>query len=154
MGGGGEEDEHLPLFETKAMKGRLVYRVFSVTIFVGICLILAYRLLHILRGGERRWGWILMFASELWFGFYWFITQFPRWNPIFRNTFRHRLSLRNCIKQWRTRSKLQPSWDTLGTPNCLPTLCYLILPPLYHRKGIALFPKVSLSLSLSLYIYI
>ncbi|KAF6176802.1 hypothetical protein GIB67_014176 [Kingdonia uniflora] len=33
MGGGGEEDEHLPLFETKAMKGRLVYRVFSVTIY-------------------------------------------------------------------------------------------------------------------------
>ncbi|KAF6176799.1 hypothetical protein GIB67_014173 [Kingdonia uniflora] len=31
----------------------------------------------------------------------------------------------------------------LWAPNCLPTLCYLILPPLYLLKGIALFPKIT-----------
>nr|POE82393.1 cellulose synthase-like protein e6 [Quercus suber] len=35
-----------------------------------------------------------LFFSELWFCFYWFVTAVVRWNPIYRNTFKDRLSHR------------------------------------------------------------
>ena len=83
-----------PLFETKAAKGRVVYRVFAASIFVGICLIWSYRVKFV--GGGGRWGWLGLFAAEIWFGFYWVITQAPRWNPIRRRTFKHKLSQRSA----------------------------------------------------------
>ncbi|KAG6592103.1 Cellulose synthase-like protein E6, partial [Cucurbita argyrosperma subsp. sororia] len=83
-----------PLFETKAAKGRVLYRVFAASIFVGICLIWSYRVKFVAEGGGR-WGWLGLFAAEIWFGFYWVITQAPRWNPIRRRTFKHKLSQRH-----------------------------------------------------------
>ncbi|XP_023535776.1 cellulose synthase-like protein E1 [Cucurbita pepo subsp. pepo] len=83
-----------PLFETKAAKGRVAYRVFAASIFVGICLIWSYRVKFV-GGGGGRWGWLGLFAAEIWFGFYWVITQAPRWNPIRRRTFKHKLSQRH-----------------------------------------------------------
>ncbi|KAM3701221.1 hypothetical protein ACJW31_05G155400 [Castanea mollissima] len=53
------------------------------------------RLSHIPAIGEPgRWAWIGLFCSELWFCFYWFVTTVVRWNPIYRNTFKDRLSHR------------------------------------------------------------
>ncbi|KAK4588671.1 hypothetical protein RGQ29_019614 [Quercus rubra] len=89
------KDDNLPLFETKLAKGRILFQFYSLLIFVGTCFIFAYRLSHIPAKGEPgRWAWIGLFFSELWFCFYWFVTTVVRWNPIYRNTFKDRLSHR------------------------------------------------------------
>nr|POE82386.1 cellulose synthase-like protein e1 [Quercus suber] len=89
------KDDNLPLFETKSAKGRILFQIYSLLIFVGTCFIFAYRLSHIPAKGEPgRWAWMGLFFSELWFCFYWFLTTVVRWNPIYRNTFKDRLSHR------------------------------------------------------------
>ncbi|KAM4101590.1 hypothetical protein ACB094_05G154900 [Castanea mollissima] len=89
------KDDNLPLFETKSAKGRILFQIYSLLIFVGTCFIFAYRLSHIPAKGEPgRWAWMGLFFSELWFCFYWFDTTVVRWNPIYRNTFKDRLSHR------------------------------------------------------------
>ncbi|PIA50630.1 hypothetical protein AQUCO_01200082v1, partial [Aquilegia coerulea] len=94
--GNGSEGEGalLPLFETKAAKFKNAYRLFSISMFIGICLIWVYRITHIPFNVEEKWVWMLLFLSELWFGFYWLLTKSARWNHIYRFTFRDRLSLR------------------------------------------------------------
>ncbi|KAL4618579.1 hypothetical protein ACB092_06G020900 [Castanea dentata] len=88
-------DEYLPLFETRRAKGRVQYRLLVVSVFVGICLIWIHRVSHIPRKGEDgRWGWIGLLGAELWFGLYWLLTQAHRWNPVYRSTFKDRLSQR------------------------------------------------------------
>ncbi|XAR56805.1 Cellulose synthase (UDP-forming) [Bertholletia excelsa] len=95
MGRGGYDEEGIPLFETRVAKGRVAYRSFAVTVFLGICLIWSYRLIHIPAAEvEGRWAWIGMFVAELWFGFYWIITQAVRWNPTYRYPFKDRLMSR------------------------------------------------------------
>ncbi|MCL7034145.1 hypothetical protein MKW94_000957 [Papaver nudicaule] len=93
-----EEEYDLPLFETKESKGRLAYRLFSVSIFISICLILVHRVTGFADGGEfgetRRWCWIGLFGCETWFTLYWLFTQAVRWNVVYRQTFKHRLSVR------------------------------------------------------------
>ncbi|KAA8527078.1 hypothetical protein F0562_008693 [Nyssa sinensis] len=92
---GAGEDEGLPLFETKVARGRVAYKIFASTVFVGICLIWLYRVTNIPRAEEQgRSAWIGMFMAELWFCFYWIITQSVRWNVIYRCTFKDRLSRR------------------------------------------------------------
>ena len=94
--GGGEDEAVQPLFATKQLKGRVAYRCFASTIFVGICLILVYRLKYIPSAEEHgRWAWIGLFMAELWFGFYWIITQSVRWNVIHRVPFKDRLLQRS-----------------------------------------------------------
>ncbi|KAL4628057.1 hypothetical protein ACB092_05G209800 [Castanea dentata] len=89
------KDDNLPLFETKSAKGRILFQIYSLLIFVGTCFIFAYRLSHIPAKGEPgRWAWMGLFFSELWFCFYWFVTTVVRWNPIYRNSFKDRLSHR------------------------------------------------------------
>ncbi|KAL4628046.1 hypothetical protein ACB092_05G209500 [Castanea dentata] len=89
------KDENLPLFATKLAKGRILFQFYSLLIFVGICFIFVYRLSHIPAKKEPgRWAWMGLFFSELWFSFYWFVTTVVRWNPIYRNTFKDRLSHR------------------------------------------------------------
>ena len=76
MGGYGAEGSKpmQPLFETKQVKGRVASKVLASTIFLGICLILVYRLKHIPSAEEHdRWAWIGLFMVELWFGFYWIL---------------------------------------------------------------------------------
>uniref|UniRef100_A0A5B7BN89 Putative cellulose synthase-like protein E6 n=1 Tax=Davidia involucrata TaxID=16924 RepID=A0A5B7BN89_DAVIN len=87
---------YLPLFETKAVKGRVLHKLYAVSVFVGICLICVYRATHVPPQGEinGRWAWIGLFMAELWFSFYWILTQFSRWNPVYRYTFKDRLSQR------------------------------------------------------------
>ncbi|OMP04209.1 Cellulose synthase [Corchorus olitorius] len=86
---------YFPLFETKKAKGIALYRVFAASVFVGICGIWAYRVSNLPRNGEDgRWVWIGLFAAEIWLGFYWLLTQALRWNPIYRHTFKDRLSRR------------------------------------------------------------
>lgn len=85
-----------PLFESKRGKSWIFHRVFASCVFVGIVLVWAYRAAHIPRTGEKgiRWAWVVMFGAEIWFGFYWVVTQAVRWNPIYRCTFKERLSQR------------------------------------------------------------
>ncbi|KAL9680466.1 hypothetical protein QQ045_018345 [Rhodiola kirilowii] len=85
----------LPLFKTQKANGRLIYRFFAGSIFVCICAIWTYRVRNLPGFGEDGiWTWIGMFLAELWFGFYWILTQAARWNPIFRYPFKERLSQR------------------------------------------------------------
>ncbi|KAK4588667.1 hypothetical protein RGQ29_019611 [Quercus rubra] len=89
------DNNGLPLFVTKSAKGRILFQLYAILIFVGVCLIFLYRLSHIPKREEAgRWAWIGLFLSELWFSFYWFLTTFVRLNPIYRYTFKDRLSLR------------------------------------------------------------
>jgi hypothetical protein len=89
------KNEYLPLFETRASRGRLLFKLYVLTIFVAICIILVYRVSYLpVEGAVEIWSWIGMFFAELWFSFYWFITQLVRWNPIYRYTFKDRLSQR------------------------------------------------------------
>uniref|UniRef100_A0A2C9VFY1 Cellulose synthase-like protein E1 n=1 Tax=Manihot esculenta TaxID=3983 RepID=A0A2C9VFY1_MANES len=88
-------DKYMPLFETKRAKGRVLYRLFAGTLFTGICFIWAYRVGNIPKQGEDgRWVWIGLLGAELWFGFYWVLTQALRWNRVYRCIFKDRLSQR------------------------------------------------------------
>lgn len=87
--------ENGPLFETRRANGRVLYRLFAASVFVGICLILGYRVSQLPNDQEHgKWFWFGMFAAELWFGFYWVLTQAMRWNVVYRVTFKDRLSQR------------------------------------------------------------
>lgn len=95
-----EREQYIPLFETKEAKAWLFYRLFSVTVFLAVCFIWVYRITNLPKNGEDgRWVWIGLLAAELWFGLYWLITQALRWNPVFRSTFKDRLS-------WRYKEEL------------------------------------------------
>ncbi|KAI9115532.1 hypothetical protein K1719_013201 [Acacia pycnantha] len=101
-----------PLFETRrATSGWLIiYRFFSLSLFLGIFSISLYRFSYLLNivvihGGkeeeeDNEYGksWVIfsvgLLGAELFFGLYWVFTQALRWNPVFRQTFKHRLSQR------------------------------------------------------------
>ncbi|KAK8623038.1 hypothetical protein V6N13_117933 [Hibiscus sabdariffa] len=86
---------YLPLFETRTAKGRTLYGVFAASIFMAVCLIWPYRVSHAPSQGEYgKLVWLGLLAAELWFGFYWFLPQAHRWNLVFRQTFKDRLSRR------------------------------------------------------------
>ncbi|XP_041025126.1 cellulose synthase-like protein E6 isoform X2 [Juglans microcarpa x Juglans regia] len=90
-----EKNSHLPLYATKSAKARIPFQLFALLLFVGVCFIFVYRVSNIPSEEEAgRWAWIGLFLSELWFCLYWFITVIVRWNPIYRCTFKDRLSLR------------------------------------------------------------
>ncbi|URE27905.1 Cellulose synthase-like [Musa troglodytarum] len=81
------------LFGTERAKGRTAYKLFASSMLVSICLVLFFRATNIPgRGEQGRWAWVGMLAAELWFTVYWIITQSVRWNPIYRRTFKERLS--------------------------------------------------------------
>jgi hypothetical protein len=82
------------LFATEKLGGRAVYRFHAVTVFLGICLVLYYRATHVPPGAGRA-AWLGLLAAELWFAFYWVITQSVRWAPIRRRTFKDRLAARS-----------------------------------------------------------
>ncbi|XP_054818246.1 cellulose synthase-like protein E1 [Prosopis cineraria] len=98
----GDYQSYVALFETERPKGKLfIYRLFSVYLFAGIFSIWVYRFSHLFikqedGGGDKssRLVWLALFAAELWFGFYWLLTQAFRWNPVFRRPFNDRLSQR------------------------------------------------------------
>ena len=86
------------LFATEKLGGsRSLYRFHAVTVFAGICLVLGYRATHVPAAGAGRAAWLGMLAAELWFGFYWVITQSVRWCPIRRRTFKDRLAARSVL---------------------------------------------------------
>ncbi|PQQ05397.1 hypothetical protein Pyn_12450 [Prunus yedoensis var. nudiflora] len=53
-------------------------------------------------GADGRFGWIGLLGAEIWFAFYWLLTQASRWNPVYRHTFKDRLSQRyeNELPGW------------------------------------------------------
>ncbi|KAJ1290096.1 hypothetical protein BS78_02G216400 [Paspalum vaginatum] len=86
--------EKTRLFATDKFGGRALYRLQAATVFVGICMVLCYRATHVPAAGSGRAAWLGMLAAELWFSFYWVITQSARWCPIRRRTFKDRLAAR------------------------------------------------------------
>ncbi|KAJ8770304.1 hypothetical protein K2173_013258 [Erythroxylum novogranatense] len=84
----------LPLFETKSSRRRLLFKFYLASVLVAVCLIWVYRISYLPEGLLQRWAWIGLFIAEVWFSFYWFVTQLVRWNPVYRFTFRDRLSQR------------------------------------------------------------
>ncbi|KHG12106.1 Cellulose synthase-like protein E6 [Gossypium arboreum] len=87
--------EYVPLFETRKVKGRILFRCIAASILLGICFIIMYRIRYFPVGGKaERWTWIGLFLSELWFSFYWLLTTVCRWNAVIRIPFIHRLSQR------------------------------------------------------------
>ncbi|CAN6224823.1 unnamed protein product [Urochloa humidicola] len=80
------------LFATEKVGGRALYKLHAITVLVGICLVLCYRVTHVPEAG--RAAWLGMLAAELWFGFYWVVTQSVRWCPIRRHAFKDRLAAR------------------------------------------------------------
>ncbi|KMT12991.1 hypothetical protein BVRB_4g090680 [Beta vulgaris subsp. vulgaris] len=95
-----EKVGYVPLFETKQFNGRLLYRLFAVSIFMAIFMVWVYRVTQMPEKGEEgRWAWIGLFGAELWFSLYWFLTQVLRWNLVYRHTFKDRLSIRyeDCL---------------------------------------------------------
>ncbi|KAL7592944.1 hypothetical protein Lser_V15G31936 [Lactuca serriola] len=88
-------DEHIPLFETKQAKGRTLFKLYTASMSMAICLICVYRATHTPEKGKTgRYLWIGLFMAELWFTFYWLITQLVRWNPVTHQTFKDQLSLK------------------------------------------------------------
>ncbi|XP_010252795.1 PREDICTED: cellulose synthase-like protein E6 [Nelumbo nucifera] len=84
-----------PLFETKQEKSRPAYRLYLLSMIAGIFLVFVYRASHVPGEGEDgRWAWIGLFGAELWFSVYWVFTQSRRWNRVYRQTFKDRLSQR------------------------------------------------------------
>ncbi|KAB2049523.1 hypothetical protein ES319_A13G182000v1 [Gossypium barbadense] len=83
---------YLPLFETKPAGGLVFFRSYAASIFIGICFICFHRVSYF--PVTERWVWVGMFVAELWFSFYFFITVIVKWNPVFRSTFKDRLSSR------------------------------------------------------------
>ncbi|XP_042520565.1 cellulose synthase-like protein E6 [Macadamia integrifolia] len=100
---GTAKNESLPLFETNEGKGRVACRLFAVSMVVAICMVVVYRVGHAPSGGgeggaQGRWVWIGMFVAELWLSLSWLLHQSLRWNPIYRKTFKDRLSHRYEIE--------------------------------------------------------
>ncbi|MBA0844064.1 hypothetical protein Goarm_001191, partial [Gossypium armourianum] len=83
---------YLPLFETRPARGLVFFRSYAASIFIGICFICFHRVSYF--PVTERWVWVGMFVAELWFSFYFFITVIVKWNPVFRSTFKDRLSSR------------------------------------------------------------
>ncbi|KAI3939309.1 hypothetical protein MKW98_022177 [Papaver atlanticum] len=99
-----KDDAFPKLFETKKpTKVQLVIRwLFSISVLISICLVWFYRFKYVPTSvaevddhklGTRRWIWIGLFAAEIWFGFYWIVSQPLRLNQVFRHTSRDRLLL-------------------------------------------------------------
>ncbi|WOK92030.1 cellulose synthase-like protein E6 [Canna indica] len=87
------ERGHERLFATARAKGRAAYKLLASSMFVSICLVLFYRASNIPGEGEEgTWAWMGMLAAEIWFSFYWIFTQSVRWSPVYRSTFKERLS--------------------------------------------------------------
>lgn len=84
--------QYVPLFETKKVRGSFIYKLYATSVFVGIVLVCLYRTTCFHQHGGPVW--IGMFAAEIWFGFYWLLTQAHRWNRVYRRTFKDRLSRR------------------------------------------------------------
>ncbi|KAK9734961.1 hypothetical protein RND81_04G174100 [Saponaria officinalis] len=85
-----------PLFETKQAKGRFIHRITVISLFIAICFVWIYRLTQVpvSYGVMGRLGWMTVFLAEIWFGFYWILTQVLRWNCVYRYTFNDRLRSR------------------------------------------------------------
>ncbi|CAN6448367.1 unnamed protein product [Victoria cruziana] len=73
-----------------------MHKLFIASNLGGIVGILYYRATNIPHDGLSLMllVWAAMSLSEIWFGLYWLLTQSSRWQPIYRSTFKDRLSNR------------------------------------------------------------
>lgn len=98
MGKGHGDADHAPLFETRGPKviARVVYWVYATSVTAAIFGTWIYRVTQLPSAEEslKRWAWVGLFMAELWYSFYWLATQSVRWNPVYRFTFKDKLSQR------------------------------------------------------------
>ncbi|XP_058112667.1 cellulose synthase-like protein E6 [Magnolia sinica] len=87
------KEGYAPLFETQEAKGRIAFKIYAISVFVGVCMTWMYRATHVPKEG-LRWAWFGIFGAEIWFGIYWIFTQSVRLRPTYRSTFKERLSSR------------------------------------------------------------
>ena len=68
------------------------YRIVIVLRLVILCFFFRFRIL------TPAWDafplWLISVICEIWFAFSWILDQFPKWNPITRETYLDRLSIR------------------------------------------------------------
>ncbi|KAF6163694.1 hypothetical protein GIB67_036154 [Kingdonia uniflora] len=68
------------------------YRMIILLRLVILGLFFHYRLLHPVH--DAYWLWLTSVVCEIWFAISWILDQFPKWNPVERETYLDRLSLR------------------------------------------------------------
>ncbi|XP_031478906.1 cellulose synthase-like protein E6 [Nymphaea colorata] len=93
----GERREEIPLHSSRRgrRRGRGMYRLLAGINLAGMVAVLFYRVTNIPHESlSLRLLWAAMTLSELWFVLYWIMNQAVRWDPIYRSTFKDRLSLR------------------------------------------------------------
>jgi cellulose synthase A len=68
------------------------YRMVIVLRLVVLSIFLHYRITNPVRNAYPLW--LLSVICEIWFAMSWILDQFPKWNPINRETYLDRLALR------------------------------------------------------------
>ncbi|KAL3647706.1 Cellulose synthase A catalytic subunit 4 [UDP-forming] [Castilleja foliolosa] len=83
-----------PLWRKVPVPSRLIspYRIVIVVRFIILCFFFHFRILTPAHDAYPLW--IISVICEIWFGLSWILDQFPKWNPINRETYLDRLSLR------------------------------------------------------------
>ncbi|XP_056161460.1 cellulose synthase A catalytic subunit 4 [UDP-forming]-like [Syzygium oleosum] len=98
--GDGEEDEYLmaearqPLWRKVPISSSKIspYRIVIVLRLVVLCFFLHFRILT--PATDAFPLWLISVICETWFALSWILDQFPKWNPINRETYLDRLSIR------------------------------------------------------------
>ncbi|KAF9688510.1 hypothetical protein SADUNF_Sadunf02G0204500 [Salix dunnii] len=96
----GEEDEYLmaearqPLWRKIPIPSSRInpYRIVIVLRLIILCFFFRFRILT--PASDAYALWLISVICEIWFGFSWILDQFPKWNPIERETYLDRLSMR------------------------------------------------------------
>ncbi|KAK4849241.1 hypothetical protein QYF36_022691 [Acer negundo] len=68
------------------------YRIVIILRFIILCFFLRFRILT--PANDAYPLWLISVICEVWFAFSWILDQFPKWNPITRETYLDRLSAR------------------------------------------------------------
>nr|AGW52057.1 cellulose synthase 4 [Populus tomentosa] len=96
----GEEDEYLmaearqPLWRKIPIPSSRInpYRIVIVLRLIILCFFFRFRILT--PAYDAYALWLISVICEVWFGLSWILDQFPKWNPIERETYLDRLSMR------------------------------------------------------------
>nr|AGW52062.1 cellulose synthase 4 [Populus tomentosa] len=96
----GEEDEYLmaearqPLWRKIPIPSSRInpYRIVIVLRLIILCFFFRFRILT--PASDAYALWLISVICEVWFGLSWILDQFPKWNPIERETYLDRLSMR------------------------------------------------------------
>ncbi|KAG0457667.1 hypothetical protein HPP92_022824 [Vanilla planifolia] len=88
------------LFRTEKAKGRKAFKLFAFSMLCCIMMTWVYRGKQLAESDGSRWLTALLLgllASEIWFAFYWLVTQTVRWNPVHRYPSKEKLYQRSQL---------------------------------------------------------